>query len=109
MRWKNQRITRIRHKPREPPHPRRRGVHIVRNDVPKEHHCSHIPSLLPLRKKSRAAHLLGCKRPRDGSLSLPIFCGYSPVPSPSEEGWKGQYKPYRLPCVRGAGLAAGQD
>ena len=32
---------------------------------------------LPLlfRKKSRSARLLGCKRPRNGSLSLPTFCG----------------------------------
>ena len=29
----------------------------------------------PLRKKSRSARLLGCKRPRDGLLSLPTFCG----------------------------------
>ena len=29
--------------------------------------------LLLLRKKSRSAHLLSCKRPRDGSLSLPTF------------------------------------
>ena len=29
----------------------------------------------PLRKRSRSARLLGCKRPRNGSLSLPTFCG----------------------------------
>ena len=29
----------------------------------------------PLRKRSRQAHLLGCKRPRDGEPSLPTFCG----------------------------------
>ena len=34
-----------------------------------------LPLLLLFRKKSRSAHLLGCKRPRDGSLSLPTFCG----------------------------------
>ena len=28
----------------------------------------------PLRKRSRSVRLLGCKRPRDGSLSLPTFC-----------------------------------
>ena len=28
----------------------------------------------PLRKRSRSARLLGCKRPRGGSLSLPTFC-----------------------------------
>ena len=30
----------------------------------------------PFRKKSRSAHLLGCKRPRNGLLSLPTFCGF---------------------------------
>ena len=30
--------------------------------------------LLRYRKKSRSARLLGCKRPRDVSLSLPTFC-----------------------------------
>ena len=33
------------------------------------------PLLLLLRKRARSARLLGCKRPRDGSLSLPPFCG----------------------------------
>ena len=28
----------------------------------------------PFRKKSRSARLLGCERPRDGSLSLTTFC-----------------------------------
>ena len=28
----------------------------------------------PFRKKSRSARLFGCKRPHDGSLSLPPFC-----------------------------------
>ena len=28
----------------------------------------------PLRKRSRSVRLLGCKRPRGGSLSLPTFC-----------------------------------
>ena len=32
----------------------------------------------PFGKKSRSAHLLGCKRPRDGSLSLTTFAGSSP-------------------------------
>jgi len=31
----------------------------------------------PSRKKSRSAHLLGCKCPRNGSLSLPTFGGFS--------------------------------
>ena len=30
--------------------------------------------LLRFRKKSRSACLFGCKRPHDGSLSLPTFC-----------------------------------
>ena len=30
--------------------------------------------LLLFRKKSRSAYLFGCKRPHDGSLSLPTFC-----------------------------------
>ena len=30
--------------------------------------------LLLFRKKSRSAYLFGCKRPHDGSLSLPAFC-----------------------------------
>ena len=34
-----------------------------------------MPLLLLFRKKSRSARLLGCKRPRNGSLSLPTFCG----------------------------------
>ena len=36
----------------------------------------------PLRKKPRSARLLGCKRPRDGSRSLPPFFGWRP-----ERGW----------------------
>ena len=42
---------------------------------------SHPPAylLLLIRKKARLVHLLGCKRPRDGSLSLPPFCDEAPV------------------------------
>ena len=36
----------------------------------------------PLRKKARSARLLGCKRPRDGSRSLPPFFGWMPA-----RGW----------------------
>ena len=38
---------------------------------------SHPPAPLPLffRKRARSACLLGCKRPRDGTLSPPPFCG----------------------------------
>ena len=30
----------------------------------------------PLRKRPRSAHLFACKRAHDGSLSLPLFCGF---------------------------------
>ena len=33
--------------------------------------------LLLFRKKSRSAHLFGCKRPLNGSLSLTTFCEYN--------------------------------
>ena len=36
----------------------------------------------PFRKKSRSAHLFGCKRPHDGSLSLPTFCEFERVQLP---------------------------
>ena len=36
---------------------------------------SPAPLFLLFRKRSRSARLLGCKRPRDGSLSLPTFYG----------------------------------
>ena len=32
--------------------------------------------LLLFHKKSRSVHLFGCKRPNNGSLSLPIFCEF---------------------------------
>ena len=39
----------------------------------------------PFRNRSRSSRLFGCKRPHDGSLSLPIFAdsrtGASPVPT----------------------------
>ena len=38
----------------------------------KSHRLTHAVAP-PFRKKSRSAHLLGYKRPRDGSLSLPTF------------------------------------
>ena len=41
--------------------------------------CKNKPSARslapPFRKKSRSAHLFGCKRPHDGFGSLPTFCG----------------------------------
>ena len=56
--------------------PRRRGLCIVRDDFSlKSHRLTHAVAP-PFHKKSRSAHRLGCKRPRDGSLSLPTFCGF---------------------------------
>ena len=34
------------------------------------------PLLLLFRKKPRSTRLFGCKRPHDGSLSLPTFCEF---------------------------------
>ena len=54
--------------------PRRRLHRIVRNSLWLSlTHCA-IP---PFPQKSRSARLFGCKRPHDGSLSLPTFadCG----------------------------------
>ena len=39
-------------------------------------HRRAITLRLLFRKRPRSAPLLGCKRPRDGSLSLPTFCGF---------------------------------
>ena len=54
--------------------PRRRKLHIACGDFFIASHsfrCSSFP------QKSRSARLFGCKRPHDGSLSLPTFavCG----------------------------------
>ena len=100
---------------REQPFPssRRRGLHIDRNDIPREYHSFLVSSLLLSEKsntserarwaikrgfvgaavgdwqggfsasdraghrKSSLASLLGCKRPRGGTLSLPTFFGCS--------------------------------
>ena len=100
MRWKNQRITGTRHKPQNPSHPRRRGLHIVRNDVPKEHHCSRIPSLL-LSAKNLArltcsvVNALAAVRSR-----YQFFAGMGGPPSPQGEGLNGPCHPPRPPCVR---------
>ena len=57
------------------PPPRRSKLRSVRNFLAK---ISHNTSLLLLfRKKSRSAHLFGCKRPLNGSLSLTTFCEYN--------------------------------
>ena len=38
------------------------------------------PLLLLFRKRARSARLFGCKRPHDGSQSLPPFCGRGATP-----------------------------
>ena len=43
--------------------------YIIKNQSP-------APLFLLFRKKSRSARLFGCKRPHDGSLSLPTFCEF---------------------------------
>ena len=56
-----------------PPQPRRRKLHIACGDFFIASHsfrCSSFP------QKSRSARLFGCKRPHDGSLSLPTFADY---------------------------------
>ena len=42
------------------------------------------PLLLLFRKKSRSAHLFGCKLPHHGSLSLPTFCEFESSTPTSE-------------------------
>ena len=56
--------------------PRRRLLRIVRNSLWLS--LTHYATP-PLPQKSRSARLFGCKRPHDGSLSLPTFadCGQS--------------------------------
>ena len=39
-----------------------------------ENRSALTPLILLFRKKSRSARLFGCKRPHDGSQSLPTFC-----------------------------------
>ena len=53
--------------------PRRRKLHIACGDFFIASHsfrCSSFP------QKSRSARLFGCKRPHDGSLSLPTFADF---------------------------------
>ena len=54
--------------------PRRRLLRIVRNSLWLS--LTHYATP-PFSQKSRSARLFGCKRPHDGSLSLPTFavCG----------------------------------
>ena len=57
---------------------RRRKLRIACDDFFSKSHPALTPLLLLLRKRSRSARLLGCKRPRDGSLSLPPFLRVAP-------------------------------
>ena len=53
--------------------PRRSKVRFAPIFFFKENHPP-APLLLLFRKKSRSRRLFGCKRPHNGSLSLPTFC-----------------------------------
>ena len=55
--------------------PRRSKLCIACSDFLQKSERAHAAAP-PFRKRSRSARLLGCKRPRDGSLSLPTFCGF---------------------------------
>nr|DAX49457.1 MAG TPA: hypothetical protein [Caudoviricetes sp.] len=61
----------------QPAQPRRSKLCIACSDffVKIRAHTRRTPLLF--RKRSHSARLLGCKRPRDSSLSLPTFCGVS--------------------------------
>ncbi len=58
--------------------PRQNGVQSIQNPQPNGwgFFISLRQSFSP--KNSHSARLFGCKRPHDGSLSLPIFCGFVP-------------------------------
>ena len=55
--------------------PRRSKVRFASTFLCKKSHPS-ASLLLLFHKKSRSAHLFGCKRPHDDSLSLPTFCEF---------------------------------
>ena len=55
--------------------PRRSKLYIACSDFLQKSERAHAATP-PFRKKSCSAHLLGCKRPRDVSLSLPTSCGF---------------------------------
>ena len=59
----------------QPAQPRRSKLCIACSDffVKIRAHTRRTPLLF--RKRSHSARLLGCKRPHNGSLSLPSFCG----------------------------------
>ena len=54
------------------PAPHRSKLCIACSDFLQNSERAHAAAS-PFRKKSRSVHLLGCKRPRTGSLSLPTF------------------------------------
>ena len=57
------------------PAPRRRGLHIVRDDFfIKKSSLTHSVAP-PFRKKARGSRLCACKRTHDGFVPLPPFCG----------------------------------
>ena len=56
------------------PPPRRSKLCNACSDFFSKSQSALTPLLLLFRKKSRSARLLGCIRPRNGSLSLPTFC-----------------------------------
>ena len=55
------------------PAPRQSKHYIACSDFLYKNQSSLIPLLFLFRKKARSALLFGCKRPHDGSLSLPPF------------------------------------
>ena len=71
----------------QPAQPRRSELRCVQNARLIAGHFSFASLLLLFRKRSRSAYLLGCKRPRDGSLSLPTFCGLTAAIIESERAF----------------------
>ena len=53
------------------------GIDFLNLEIIDNGHFSYASLLLLFRKKSHSARLLGCKRPRNDSLSLPTFCDFS--------------------------------
>ena len=64
-----------------------------------------LDGLLFFRKKSRSAHLLGCKRPREGSLSLPPFCGCAPAARAFQSFFQKTKKSFSSPYKTGKAYA----
>ena len=63
--------------------PRRSKLYIACSDFFQKSERAHAAAP-PFCKRSRSARLFGCKRPHDGLLSLPTFCGL--------RGFKSTYK-----------------